>query len=72
VSAPCGLHRSMSFAALRSRIRRGLFKIDALGTISMRRIKLAMASGCPYRPSSPQPTSLRLDWMDMDDRSLVR
>jgi hypothetical protein len=30
------------------------------------------ASGCPYRPSSPQPTALRLDWMDMDDRSLVR
>ena len=30
------------------------------------------ASGYPYRPSSPQPTALRLDWMDMDDRSLVR
>jgi hypothetical protein len=60
----------MSFAALRSRIRRGLFKIDALGTIRMRRIKLAMASGCPYRPSSPQPTALRLDWMDMDDSGI--
>ncbi|MGH7248520.1 MAG: IS1380 family transposase, partial [Pseudomonadota bacterium] len=30
-------------------IRRKLFKIGALVTISMRRIKLAMASGCPYK-----------------------
>jgi hypothetical protein len=30
-------------------IRRKLFKIGALVTISVRRIKLAMASGCPYR-----------------------
>ena len=29
-------------------IRRKLFKIGALVTISVRRIKLAMASGCPY------------------------
>jgi len=31
------------------RIRRKLFKIGALVTISVRRIKLAMASGCPYK-----------------------
>jgi len=30
-------------------IRRKLFKIGALVTISVRRIKLAMASGCPYQ-----------------------
>ena len=30
-------------------IRRKLFKIGALVTISVRRIKFAMASGCPYR-----------------------
>jgi hypothetical protein len=30
-------------------IRRKLFKIGALVTISARRIKLAMASGCPYK-----------------------
>lgn len=30
-------------------IRRKLFKIGALITISVRRIKLAMASGCPYK-----------------------
>ena len=30
-------------------LRRKLFKIGALVTISVRRIKLAMASGCPYK-----------------------
>jgi DDE family transposase len=30
-------------------IRRKLLKIGALVTISVRRIKLAMASGCPYK-----------------------
>jgi hypothetical protein len=30
-------------------IRRKLFKIGALVTISVRRIKLAMTSGCPYK-----------------------
>jgi hypothetical protein len=30
-------------------IRRKLFKIGALVTISVRRIKIAMASGCPYK-----------------------
>jgi hypothetical protein len=30
-------------------IRRKLFKIGALVTISVRRIKLAMASGCAYK-----------------------
>ena len=30
-------------------IRRKLFKIGALVTVSVRRIKLAMASGCPYK-----------------------
>jgi len=30
-------------------IRRKLFKIGALVTISVRRIKIAMASGCPYQ-----------------------
>src|SRR5260370_41359711 len=30
-------------------IRRRLFKIGALVTISVRRIKFAMASGCPYK-----------------------
>ena len=30
-------------------IRRKLLKIAALVTISVRRIKLAMASGCPYK-----------------------
>jgi hypothetical protein len=30
-------------------IRRKLFKIGALVTISVRRVKLAMASGCPYK-----------------------
>jgi hypothetical protein len=30
-------------------IRRKLFKIGALVTISVRRIKFAMASGCPYK-----------------------
>jgi len=30
-------------------IRRKLFKIGALVTISARRIKFAMASGCPYK-----------------------
>ena len=29
--------------------KRKLFKIGALVTISVRRIKLAMASGCPYK-----------------------
>ena len=32
-------------------IRRKLFKIGALVTISVRRVKLAMASGCPYKPA---------------------
>ena len=31
-------------------IRCKLLKIGALVTISVRRIKLAMASGCPYKP----------------------
>ena len=30
-------------------IRRKLFKIGALVTVSVRRIRLAMASGCPYK-----------------------
>jgi hypothetical protein len=30
-------------------IRRKLFKIGALVTVSVRRIKFAMASGCPYK-----------------------
>jgi Transposase DDE domain group 1 len=30
-------------------IRRKLFKIGALVTISVRRVKFAMASGCPYK-----------------------
>jgi len=30
-------------------IRRKLFKIGALVTISVRRIKFAMASSCPYK-----------------------
>jgi hypothetical protein len=30
-------------------IRRKLFKIGALVTVSVRRVKLAMASGCPYK-----------------------
>jgi hypothetical protein len=30
-------------------IRRKLFKIGALVTISVRRIKFAMASACPYK-----------------------
>jgi hypothetical protein len=30
-------------------IRRKLFKIGALVTISVRRVKLPMASGCPYK-----------------------
>ena len=30
-------------------LRRKLFKIGALVTISVRRIKFAMASGCPYK-----------------------
>jgi hypothetical protein len=30
-------------------ICRNLFKIGALVTISVRRIKFAMASGCPYK-----------------------
>jgi hypothetical protein len=30
-------------------IRRKLFKIGALVTISVRRIRFAMASGCPYK-----------------------
>jgi hypothetical protein len=30
-------------------IRRKLFKVGALVTISVRRIKFAMASGCPYK-----------------------
>ncbi len=30
-------------------IRRKLFKIGALVTVSVRRIKFAMASGCPYQ-----------------------
>jgi len=36
-------------AASCSTIRRKLFKIGALVTISVRRIKFAMASGCPYK-----------------------
>ena len=35
-------------------IRRKLFKIGALVTISVRRIKLAMASGCPYQTALAQ------------------
>jgi hypothetical protein len=30
-------------------IRRKLFKIGALVSISVRRVKFAMASGCPYK-----------------------
>src|SRR5258707_15393283 len=30
-------------------VRRKLFKIGALVTVSVRRIKFAMASGCPYK-----------------------
>ena len=30
-------------------IRRKLFKIGAIVTVSVRRIKFAMASGCPYK-----------------------
>jgi hypothetical protein len=39
-------------------IRRKLFKIGALVSISVRRIKLAMASGCPYRAVFAMSTAL--------------
>jgi hypothetical protein len=43
-------------------IRRKLFKIGALVTISVRRIKLAMASGCPYKAVfATAHRALRLD-----------
>ncbi len=38
-------------------IRRKLFKIGALVRISVRRVKLAMASGCPYKTAFAQPTA---------------
>jgi hypothetical protein len=40
-------------------IRRKLFKIGALVTISVRRIKLAMASGCPYQTRVTDPLTTR-------------
>jgi hypothetical protein len=40
-------------------IRRKLFKVGALVTISVRRIKFAMASGCPYK--AILATALRAD-----------
>jgi Transposase DDE domain group 1 len=43
-------------------IRRKLFKIGALVTVSVRRIKLAMASGCPYKAVfATAHRALRLD-----------
>jgi hypothetical protein len=44
-----GLQKTDMAAATCGTIRRKLFKIGALVTISVRRIKLAMASGCPYK-----------------------
>jgi DDE family transposase len=45
-------------------IRRKLFKIGALVTVSVRRIKFAMASGCPYKAvfaAACRPLSAALD-----------
>ena len=44
-----GLQASELANATCGTIRRKLFKIGALVTISVRRVKLAMASGCPYK-----------------------
>jgi hypothetical protein len=44
-----GLHATELANATCGTIRRKLFKIGALVTLSVRRIKLAMASGCPYQ-----------------------
>ena len=44
-----GLQKTDMAVATCGTIRRKLFKIGALVTVSVRRIKLAMASGCPYR-----------------------
>ena len=44
-----GLHHTRFDNLSCGTIRRKLFKIGALVTISVRRIKLAMASGCPYK-----------------------
>jgi hypothetical protein len=43
------LHATELANATCGTIRRKLFKIGALVTLSVRRIKLAMASGCPYQ-----------------------
>ena len=44
-----GLEKTDLADATCGTIRRKLFKIGALVTISVRRIKIAMASGCPYK-----------------------
>lgn len=44
-----GLQTTDLASATCGTIRRKLFKIGALVTISVRRVKLAMASGCPYK-----------------------
>jgi len=44
-----GLERTDLADATCGTIRRKLFKIGALVTISVRRIKIAMASGCPFK-----------------------
>jgi hypothetical protein len=44
-----GLQKTDMAVATCGTIRRKLFKIGALVTVSVRRIKLAMASGCPYK-----------------------
>jgi len=44
-----GLHHTQFARATCGTIRRALLKIGALVTVSHRRIKIAMASGCPYQ-----------------------
>ena len=45
----CALQATELANATCGTIRRKLFKIGALVTLSVRRIKFAMASGCPYQ-----------------------
>ena len=49
-----GLRATELASATCGTIRRKLFKIGALARISVRRVKLAMASGCPYKTAFAQ------------------
>jgi hypothetical protein len=58
-----GLHHTPFAKANCGTIRLKLLKVGALVQISVRRIKIAMASDCPAAPSQCNSQSTRLTWL---------